>query len=524
MSVFPTLLTELKSFNETTRHSTTSSSRQIDAMLARSRHYKSAAIALILLGFCLISASVFAQRTLDLNEAIEIAKARSRNIKKSTLNLYGNQRSLDAQRASLKSKFALDITPFDYIRNRSFDDFFSRWNTVEDYSSFANLSVSQPIVATDGTISLINRLGYRDNYSEFQNARTKTYSNNLYLQLDQPIFTYNRTRMELKELELNLENAKISNALQLLSLEQSVTQSFYTFYQRQNSLQIARDEYENQKISYEITKNKVDADLLAQEELYQAELNLATSRSTVENNQVLLDNAADDFKLLLGVDLTDELAVEVDINFITREVDLNKAIQYGLEHRMELRQRAIDIERSQFELIRTKALNEFKGAVSLSLGVFGDNERAPDIYETPTVNPRFAVSFSIPIFDWGEKRARMDAANAAREIRTIDLEVEKNNIMIDIRKVYRNLQNLENQIVIAEQNVKNAQLTYDLNLERYKNGDLTSIDLNRFQSQLSEKKSTLADALINYKIELLNLKILSLYDFEKQQPVIVPNN
>lgn len=491
--------------------------------LVNSNHIGSVMSALIVLASLACTNSV-AQRILNLNEAIQIAQVSSRDIKKSKLNLYGNQRSLDAQRAALKSRFALDITPFDYDRNRSFVNLFSRWNTNEDYNSFANFSVSQPIVATDGTISLINRLGYRDNYSEFQDIRTKTYSNNLYLQLDQPIFTYNRTKMRLKELEMNLENAQISNALQLLSLEQNVTQSFYTFYQRQNNLEIARDEYENQKISYEITKNKVDADLLAQEELYQAELNLATSKSTVENNQVLLDNAADDFKLLLGLDLTEAVAVEVDINFVTRAVDLNKAIHFGLENRMELRQRAIDIERSQFELIRTKALNEFKGAIALSLGVFGDNERAPDIYEVPAVNPRIAVSFSIPIFDWGENRARMDAANASREMRQVDLEVERNDIMINIRQVYRNLQNLENQIMIAEQNVKNAQLTYDINLERYKNGDLTSIDLNRFQSQLSEKKSNLADALINYKIELLNLKILSLYDFETQQPVIVPNN
>lgn len=497
---------------------------------AAASNLKHAAILQILLATFLIvisiltSGQVFAQDKLTLSEAIEIAQRSSRSIKKSKLNLYGNQRSLDAQRAALKSRFALAVTPFDYNRQRSFNDLFSTWNTNEDYNSFANLSVSQPIVATDGTISLINRLGYRDNYSEFQDVRTKTYSNNLYLQLDQPIFTYNRTKIQLKELELNLENATISNALQLLSLEQSVTQSFYTFYQRQNNLQISKDEYENQKISYEITKNKVDADLLAQEELYQAELNLATSKSTVENNQVLLDNAADDFKLLLGVDLTEQFTVEVDINFITREVDLNQALQHGLEHRMELRERAIDIERSQFELIRTKALNEFKGAVSLSLGVFGDNERAPDIYEVPAVNPRVAISFNIPIFDWGEKRARIDAANATREIKKIDLEVERNDIMINIRKVYRNLQNLENQILIAEQNVKNATLTYDINLERYKNGDLTSIDLNRFQSQLSEKKSTHADALINYKIELLNLKILSLYDFETQQPVISPVN
>jgi outer membrane protein TolC len=481
-------------------------------------------------GFLLLACIVLswtsanAQHKLTLNEAIKIAQQSSLNIKKSMLNLYGSQRSLDAQRAALKSKFALDVTPFDFNQSRMFNDLFSLWNTNRDYNSFANFSVSQPILATDGRISLINRFGYRDNYSEFQDVRTKTYSNNLYLQLDQPIFTYNRTKIQLKELELNLENATISNSLQLLSLEQSVTQSFYTFYQRQNTLQISKDEYENQRISYEITKNKVDADLLAQEELYQAELNLATSKSTMETNQVLLDNAADDFKLLLGMDLTEQVAVEVNIDFITRKVDLNQALQFGLDNRMELRQRSIDIERSQFELIRTKALNEFKGSVSLSLAVFGDNERAPMVYESPAVNPRVAISFSIPIFDWGENRARMDATNTSLEIRKVDLDVEKNNIIISIRKIYRNLQNLENQITIAQQNVKNATLTYDLNLERYKNGDLTSIDLNRFQSQLSEKKSALADALINYKIELLNLKIQSLYDFETQEPVLIPKN
>ncbi len=475
----------------------------------------------LLLGACLITPDLFSQQTLTLQESIQIAQNSSPTIRKSRLNLYGNQRSLDAQRAALKSRFSLDVTPFDYNRQRSFNDLISQWNTNEDYNSFLTFSVSQPIAATDGTISLVNRFGYRDSFSEFQDIRTKTYSNNLYLQLDQPIFTYNRNKLQLKELELNLENAQISNALQLLTLEQDVTRSFYNFYQRQNDLEIAMDEYENQQVSYEITLNKVEADLLAREELYQAELNLATSRSALENSEVQLANAADDFKLLLGIDAEEELAVEVDIRFVTKEVDLNQAIRYGLDHRMELRERMIDIERSQFELIRTNALNEFKGAIALSVGIFGDNPRAPEVYETPNMNPRVAISFSIPIWDWGENRARMDAANASLEINKVDLEVERNNIIFDIRRVYRSLQNLENQIAIAEQNVRNAELTYDINLERYKNGDLTSIDLERFQSQLSENKSAFADALINYKIELLNMKILSLYDFEKQEPVLI---
>lgn len=464
--------------------------------------------------------SAAAQTVLTLEESIEIAKTSSPDIKKSVLNLLSNRKSLDAQRASLKSRFSLDVTPFDFSRSRVFNDLFSTWNTSEDYNSFANFSISQPVTVTDGTLSLNNRLGYRDNFSEFQDVRTQTYSNNLYLQFDQPVFTYNRNKLQLAELELNLENAALNHAMQLLNLERNVTQSFYNFYQSQNSIEIAQDEYENQQVSYEITKNKVDADLLAEEELYQAELNLATSRSTLQNQQVTLDNSADDFKLLLGINLEEDVQVEVDVQFITQQVDLNKAIQNGIDQRMELRQRSIDIERSQFELIRTNALNEFKGSVALSLGIFGDNEQLTDVYSTPTNNPRVSISFSIPLWDWGEKRARLAASTANLDMTKIDLENQKNDIVINIRKVYRNLQNLETQIEISRQNVRNAELTYDINLERYRNGDLTSMDLNLFQNQLSDQKNALASALINYKIELLNLKILSLYDFETNQPVV----
>ena len=474
--------------------------------------------------YSFISSIAVAQRTYTLAESIEFAQKSSPDIKKSMLNLFSNRKSLDAQRAGLKSRFALDVTPIDYNQTRTFEPVLNQWNSYKDINSYANFSISQPIAATDGTISLNNTFGYRDSRSEFQNQHIQTYSNRLYLQIDQPIFTYNRNKLQLQELELNLENAEISNSLQLLTLERSVTQSFYSFYQRQNDLEIAQDEYDNQLVSYEITQNKVDADLLAKEELYQAELNLATSKSTLANSHVALSNVADDFKFLLGIDLDEEIAVDVDIKFITHEVDLNRAILYGIENRMELRQRKIEIERSQFELTRTKGLNEFKGSVSLSLGVFGDNENVTEIFQSPQNTPGVALSFSIPIWDWGANKARMEASNANLDINKVDLEVQRNDIIINIRKTYRSLQNLETQIVIAQQSVKNAEITYDINLERYKNGDMISIDFNRFQSQLSTKKSELASALINYKIELLNLKILSLYDFENQQPVITPSN
>ena len=91
---------------------------------------------------------------------------------------------------------------------------------------------------------------------------------------------------------------------------------------------------------------------------------------------------------------------------------------------------------------------------------------------------------------------------------------------VNIRSIVRSIRNLENQIVIQEKTVENAELTYDINLERYQNGDLTSLDLGIIQNQLSDRKMSLTNAIIDYKLELLNIKIQSLYDFENQVPII----
>jgi outer membrane protein TolC len=218
--------------------------------------------------------------------------------------------------------------------------------------------------------------------------------------------------------------------------------------------------------------------------------------------------------------LFEDLIVLPNIEVDTVPVDISFAIDHGLESRMELRQRKIQIESTQFDLIQTKALNEFKGNLQLSLGLFGDNEHFRDVYSNPTNNETVSLSLSIPVWDWGERKSRIKATEANIKIAEISLEDERNNIILDIRKVYRNLNNLQNQIEIARQNVINAQLTYDLNLERYKNGDLTGMDLNIYQNQLSEKQLTHTNSLISYKLELLNLKIQTLYDFERKQPVV----
>ena len=218
--------------------------------------------------------------------------------------------------------------------------------------------------------------------------------------------------------------------------------------------------------------------------------------------------------------LFDKVSVKSDIDFKLIYVNLEKAIENGLSQRLELTQRNIDLKMAEFSLTETSSQNEFRGDIRLSVGIDGYNESFTSIYDKTTPSPAFGITFKIPLYDWGERKANIKAAEIEIQSKQIDLEDQKNNIIINIRQTYRNLQNLVNQIEIARQNEKNAQLTYEINLERYQNGDLTSIDLQRFQNKLSDKKTSLVNALINYKLEIINMKVQSLWDFENNTSFI----
>ena len=190
--------------------------------------------------------SAHAQEVLTLEKALNTAFEHSPSLIQSKLSLEQRQLNLKAQDASLKSQFSLDVTPFRYTRNNQYDNFNSKWYANETKMSSASFGITQPIKWTDGTISLYNDFSWQDASNRTSGGNNTSFNHNLSLRISQPLFTYNRTKMQLKELEYALENAKISYALQQLSIEKNVTSQFYDVYQKQKDLNISRDEYNNQ--------------------------------------------------------------------------------------------------------------------------------------------------------------------------------------------------------------------------------------------------------------------------------------
>lgn len=462
-----------------------------------------------------------AQIVLTMEDALEYSSLHNPDLINSRMSMERYEQNLIAQKASLKSRFSLNLQPITFSQSRQFDNRFSDWYTNRSLSSSGTFSISQPIIWTDATLSLNNSLSWQRNESSINGGTSnQAFSNSLYLSLTQPIFTYNRTKMNLRQIEMNYENARISYALQLLNVERNITSQFYSLFMSQQNLEISESELENAEKNFNIIKDKVEADLVTKDEYYQAELNLAQSRSSLENQRVSLENAKDNFKQALGIPLDEDIRVVCDVEAEPVLVSFDKALESATTTRLELRQREISREQQEMSMIQVKDNDSFSGNISLSLGVMGDDPDFPHIYDNPTNNPRVSVSFSVPIFDWGARKARIKAAEIERKMFELSAEEELKSIEMNVRSTCRSLDNLLGQIAIAEQSQKNAQLTYDLNEERYRNGELTGMQMNQFQTQLSNSKMSYTQAIINYKVQLLNIKILTLYDFEKDAPVV----
>jgi len=77
-------------------------------------------------------------------------------------------------------------------------------------------------------------------------------------------------------------------------------------------------------------QNKADAGISAQSEKFQAELNLATTKSDYENKQVAFENSKDAFKNMIGMNLYDDIIVIPNIAVDTSvKIDISLPLTRG---------------------------------------------------------------------------------------------------------------------------------------------------------------------------------------------------
>lgn len=472
----------------------------------------------IIIIFTFISLS-FAQQVLSLQDALTIALDKSYSIKSAELNLINSQKTLEAAKLGLMTSINLDLSIPSYSRTLSnqFDPITGSQQFFDyGYTTYeTRLNFTQPIIFTNGTFYLSGDLWKRSQFSSGQQLPEDYYSN-ITLSLQQPLFTFNTLKASLTRAEINLEKAERNYASASKDIVYNVTAAFYQLYQARENVEISREKVKQTESSYQTAQNKFKAGLIAEVEALQLEVDLASSRNDLLNAERNFSEAKNDFKILIGLKLSDSIDVVAKLEYKPVSVNLEEAINYALTNRSELKNAEADIDLSKLTVDEIDSQGNISAMLSANYGINKDDNRLQDIFHQFDGSRSVAFTVHVPVLDWGENSRKVEAAEANLNLYKLSYKNQKEVIKKEIIEVVNRINSAKARVETLSKSVELAQKSFDISRQRFQAGNITSFELQQMQLRLTDAKTNSLNALIDYKLALADLNRKTLHDFEKK--------
>ena len=469
---------------------------------------------------------------LTLQESIDLAKEKSYTMRNLQEDLKIAEYNLKSATSSLKTHIDLSLTMPEFNQTvRTWDDTTGvSFYSVKRMDYGGTVTVNQPLI-TNGNIYWETSLNsYDDLYNADRSATVNTR-----LRLRQPIdalYGYNAIRSSLKSARLNYERTNKSLRREELNLEYRVSSSYYNLLSQQRSTEIAKLDYERQTEANQIAQNKYASGLIREVDALQMEVDLAEAQNSYEMALINQESAINSFKELLGIALSDSVVLIDELKYNVVTVDADKAVQYALKNRTELRDQDIAIEQQQMSIRQQKAQGMVRGYFDAYVQKTGTsmadiNTAYTSTLQTSTndfldrpVNYGVGVTLSVPLLDWGENKARVRAAEARQRQNFLAKEELERSIETETRNSVAQLNNNLKRLQLLEKNVVIAEKSFAITLQRFSDGDIDSQTLALERNRLNSAYRNHLSAYIAYQLSLADVMRKTLYDFEKDEPLM----
>jgi len=306
---------------------------------------------------------------------------------------------------------------------------------------------------------------------------------------------YSKSSLEVKEI---IENTM----LQLFTVFFEVSRLSEEKNILENALKISKDRYGRKLLEFEYgqTNNL---------EILNAEVDVNTDSINLLKSYKELINAKRDLNLIMNVDLESEFNIDTNIDYLSE-----KEIANIFSKDIFNNTRFLIVEKDVIISNLDKKVAKFSYLPTLGLsGSYGWNESVNDnpyAFYNKSISNGFSAGINIrwDIFSGGKKII----ANRNSVINLKNSELNKKKIELDITKEFRNsYQTHLNNLFIMEVQKKNLETNknnFERNLERYKIGQVSSIEFRRAQLNLLNAELSNSSAKYQAKIsEAYFLKI-----------------
>jgi outer membrane protein TolC len=397
-----------------------------------------------------------------------------------------------------------------------------RYNPVEQTDNNLLLALSQPIALTGGNISANTGLNYFKNFQSSDPIFAEQWSGSVMnVAIEQPLFSFNPLRWDRKIEPLRYEESKRDFVEQMEAISSEAANRFFNVLAQQINLQIASFNLANNDTIYKIEQGRYNIGTTSQDKLLQVELQLLRSRQDVAQATLDLETARLQLRSFIGLRDNEQFDLSLPEVLPQFQLSIDEALSLAKENRSAY----IAFNRRRMEAERDVAQargRRFETTVSAAYGLNNNGYVLNDVYQNPTEQQQFSLSFSVPVLDWGRNKSMMRTAMANKKLNDYIIAQDEVNFEQEIITKVRQFEMLRLQIEITKKADEVATERYNVSQNRYLIGKIDITNLNIALTEKDAARRSYIDALKSFWTAYYDLRALTLYDFASRQLLYTP--
>lgn len=426
----------------------------------------------------------------------------------------------DAFGASLKPRLDLVANFPNYFRTSSEvtqDDGTVAFREIELNNSFVGLFASQRIAATGGTISLESRLQRTDNFVQ----DNKFYNGSpLRLFYRQPVFAFNALKWDRKllPLQMTVNERRLTAARAGAALE--ATDRFFDLVSADQERRIAEVNKAANEQLYTVAQERYELGKINRGDLVQLQLELTSAEQNLLRARRLVGSASAAIYRLLGkaYDMI-LLRPELPETEVQTAIDTERALALMQQRRPEIlaaRQRTLEAEREEDRVRRDLGP---RADIEAGFGLVRNDENIAPIYSDPQSERILSVNLSLPILDWGQRKALTQRAATSRQLAEEIARRTELELGTELVQLLEQWKTVQEELRLATQIKDLATERFEISKESYELGAIPLSQLTLAQQARDQNTRAYASTLRAYWFTYAQLARLTLWDFINDKPL-----
>lgn len=316
------------------------------------------------------------------------------------------------------------------------------------------------------------------------------------------LYNYKRLKEQYQLSELEARQTIETTLLQLFTIYYTVAQLSENTKLLEETITISKDRLTRAEYQFDYGQN-------TQLDVLNAEVDINNDSISLINTRQQLKITKRDLNVVLGNQLSENYNINNDINFLI-QLDKSDLLAKTKANNVTLLQAEQNIKINQFDIKTNKA--QLLPTVGL-VGSYGWNESSNNsplafVLQNTTTNVSAGLNLTWNLFDGGSTLTRVKNAKINLE----NQKLQREQLQIDIERNFNNAwDDYQNKLIIynvQEDNIQTSQNNFDRTEEKFKLGQITSIEFR--QAQLNLLNAELSRNQAKYQAKIAELELLRL--------------